>query len=137
MKNLVSLLILALMLAGCASDPVEKDTQAKQYSRVTEKEFADIERNDFGRSYLEPKSNPVQKKIAAPKPSVHSKRSEHLLEVTQNLDYYCMKHRKDGRFKSEERCTHFTKSILYTCEKHTKTNAKLTACVKKYLKKGP
>ena len=78
---------------------------------------------------LIPKSPPKTKKQAVV--------DERLIEINQNLAFYCMKHRKDARFgDSEERCMSFVNQALSDCQKTHKTpNAKLLNCIQTKLKR--
>lgn len=76
-----------------------------------------------------PKSQPKTKKSA--------QMDERLIEINQNLAFYCMKHRKDPRFgDSEERCMSFVNKSLEDCQKVHKTpDKKLLSCIQTKLKR--
>ena len=66
-----------------------------------------------------------------------SKASERLIEINQNLAFYCMKHRKDATFKNSEAvCMDFVNSVMEACQKqHASVNSKLLNCIQNGLKK--
>lgn len=77
---------------------------------------------------------------AAPKKQKTTKSAptdERLIEINQNLAFYCMKHRKDVRFQgSEERCMSFVNSALENCQRtHKVPNKKLLGCIQNKLKR--
>ncbi len=71
------------------------------------------------------------------KPKKSAPQDERLIEINQNLAFYCMKHRKDPRFgDSEERCMAFVNKSMKDCQKVHKTpNKKLLACIQTKLKR--
>nr|BDT28856.1 DUF3139 domain-containing protein [Bacteriovorax sp. HI3] len=76
-----------------------------------------------------PKSQPKTKKSAP--------MDERLIEINQNLAFYCMKHRKDARFgDSEEKCMAFVNQSLEDCQRVHKTpDKKLLSCIQTKLKR--
>ncbi len=83
----------------------------------------------------EPKTAPRAK--AAPAKSsekLSEKESEKMVELNQNLAFYCMKHRKENRFKNnEKKCMDYVAGILNQCQNNNSAHAKLLTCVKKRL----
>ncbi len=81
---------------------------------------------------LIPPSEPKKKK-----PSKVPQMDERLIEINQNLAFYCMKHRKDSRFgDSEEKCMDFVTQSLNDCQKIHKTpDKKLLGCIQTKLKR--
>lgn len=61
---------------------------------------------------------------------------EIMIEVEQNLTFFCMKHRKSSRFREENSCQLFTQEKLKECQDiHLETdNARLISCVKSRLR---
>lgn len=66
----------------------------------------------------------------------NSKTDERLIEINQNLAFYCMKHRKDPSFGgSEAKCMKFVNKTMNNCQKiHRIVNSKLLSCIQKKLK---
>jgi hypothetical protein len=66
-----------------------------------------------------------------------NKADERLIEINQNLAYYCMKHRKDPTFGGDElKCTNFVKKSMKQCQKnHHIVNSQLLNCIQAKLKK--
>lgn len=65
-----------------------------------------------------------------------SKADERLIEINQNLAFYCMKHRKDPAYGGdEEKCMKFVNKVMIACQKqHRIVNSKLLNCIQKRLK---
>ncbi|MBT7610302.1 MAG: hypothetical protein HN576_11135 [Bacteriovoracaceae bacterium] len=61
---------------------------------------------------------------------------EIMLEINQNLTYFCMKNRKSKRFKNQAECKLFTQEKLLECQdKHIEIdNARLIRCIKTRLR---
>ena len=154
MKYFLSLCL--ILFSACSSN--EEKTKTKKYSDDTNRAFEMIERG--GSYYL--KKAPVQSvpvpQISAPQASsipekrrkvqplispVESvkksspKTDERLIEINQNLAFYCMKHRKDPRYGGDEaRCMTFVNKTMSDCQKlHTNVNSKLLNCIQTKLKK--
>lgn len=67
---------------------------------------------------------------------LNAKNQERLQEINQNLAFFCMKHRNDHMFSSEENCLKFTKKVLNDCEKtHKIINTVMVNCIKDRLRK--
>jgi hypothetical protein len=126
--------------------PVETKEKTKIYSPETQKEFEKIEKGDTrnarsGNSKSKPKLPPKENpKETSPEVAYSGKLSlknqERLQEINQNLAFYCMKHRQDRAFSSEEKCLKFTKVVLKACEKkHVLINKVMVNCIKDRLKK--
>jgi hypothetical protein len=149
---LTSSLIL-LLLVSCASE--SHIEEKKVYSESTQREFEAIEVKDTSiKRRLEvasppivatPELQPTYPKISAPirenvefvpQGKLSAKNQERLQEINQNLAYFCMKHRNDSSFSSEEQCSQFTKAVLFECEKqHQIINTVMVNCIKTRLKK--
>ena len=160
------MILLALQfVVSCSSEPTSKNDEDnlfdKKYSTSTEKEFEAIEKGDSPRSSAQTKKSipakpsrelqeraprpPVKEAVKSPVKEVpeiiptgqlSSKNQERLQEINQNLAFYCMKHRKDDVFSSEENCLKFTKRVLNDCEKkHKLINTVMVNCIKERLKK--
>ena len=88
---------------------------------------------------LIPPTPPANKAPTKAKKSPHQNEriDERLIEINQNLAFYCMKHRKDPRFgDSEEKCMSFVTKSLEDCQKIHKTpNKKLLGCIQTKLKR--
>lgn len=79
-----------------------------------------------------PVTVPVEKKSAAT-----NRADERLIEINQNLAFFCMKHRKDPTFGGdEEKCMKFVNKTMENCQKqHKIVNSKLLNCIQSKLKK--
>jgi hypothetical protein len=66
-----------------------------------------------------------------------SKADERLIEINQNLAFYCMKHRKDPMFGGDDaKCMKFVNNVMSNCQKqHRIVNSKLLNCIQTKLKK--
>lgn len=66
-----------------------------------------------------------------------SKADERLIEINQNLAFYCMKHRKDPVYGGDEaKCMKFVNKVMSNCQKqHRIVNSKLLNCIQTKLKK--
>lgn len=62
---------------------------------------------------------------------------ERLIEINQNLAFYCMKHRKDSRYGGNETvCMKFVNKTMNECQKsHRIVNSKLLKCIQTNLRK--
>ncbi|MEA9356352.1 hypothetical protein SHI21_09070 [Bacteriovorax sp. PP10] len=65
-----------------------------------------------------------------------SKADERLIEINQNLAFYCMKHRKDPAYGGDEaKCMKFVNVVMAKCQKqHRIVNSKLLNCIQTKLK---
>jgi hypothetical protein len=165
MKQLTKFLYSALalgLLVSCSSETTKPDnTETKVYSSSTQKEFEAIEKGDIAPvpSYRRERPQrispnvvqPAQPQKELPKEKIpakiqnpelvangqlNAKNQERLQEINQNLAFFCMKHRKDANFGSEEQCLKFTKKVLNECEKkHKLINTVMVNCIKTHLKK--
>ena len=85
------------------------------------------------------RSNPQSEDLQAPiknPPSTTNKTDERLIEINQNLAFYCMKHRKRPAYGGDEsKCMNFVNSVMEKCQKqHRIVNSKLLNCIQKKLK---
>ena len=66
-----------------------------------------------------------------------SKADERLIEINQNLAFYCMKHRKSPAYGGNEaKCMKHVNAVMGHCQKqHRIVNSKLLNCIQKKLKK--
>ena len=71
------------------------------------------------------------------KTQFNSKTDERLIEINQNLAFYCMKHRKKLAYGGDEnKCMKYVNTIMDNCQKkHLIVNSKLLNCIQKKLKK--
>ncbi len=141
-------------IVSCSSESPKP--QAKTYSSSTMKEFEAIEKSDVpsaNRSIISPRpidlpstkiigrEAPIKAKKEEstkliPADKLSPKSQERLQEINQNLAFYCMKHRNDSAFSSEEKCLKFTQTVLNYCEKrHKIVNTVMVNCIKDKLKK--
>lgn len=153
------LLLLTAFLAGCSSTP-ETEPEEKTYSEETNRAFELIERG-YNAPPLKkaPAPNPAPQigeppssdavtsrttKKSFERPSIPTakagrsgKKSEKLIELNQNLAFYCMKHRNNPVFKNDEKkCMDHVNRVLADCQKRTPdVHAMLLSCVKKRLGK--
>ena len=85
------------------------------------------------KKYSRIKPNPIKKII----PSYPKRDPEEIMiEVNQNLTYFCMQKRKSRKFKIPEDCQVFAQEQLLECQtKHIEIdNARIVHCVKRRLK---
>ena len=77
--------------------------------------------------------------LPAPQKIVHTnaKVDERLIEINQNLAFYCMKHRKDAAYGGDEaKCMKYVARVQQKCQnKHRLVNSKLVSCIRNGLKK--
>lgn len=66
-----------------------------------------------------------------------SKADERLIEINQNLAFYCMKHRNSRAYRGDEdQCMKYVNTVMSNCQKqHRIVNSKLLNCIQKKLKK--
>ena len=83
----------------------------------------------------------IDEKIAQPTPALGntqstSKADERLIEINQNLAFYCMKNRKNPAYGGDEaRCMKHVDRVMNTCkQQHRIVNSKLLTCIQKKLK---
>lgn len=144
-------LLTLLFVVSCSSESPKPQT--KTYSSSTLKEFEAIEKSDVATPnktpYIPQGLTPVVKKVSVskevkkeestqliPANKLNPKSQERLQEINQNLAFYCMKHRKDSAFSSEENCLKYTQVVLNYCEKkHKIINTVMVNCIKDKLKK--
>ncbi|MFA6235832.1 MAG: hypothetical protein WC635_00785 [Bacteriovorax sp.] len=133
-----------LLAASCSTAEKTKAPAKKIYSSSTEREFRSIEMSELRNS--QPQAPiPQKEQTIAPVPKVINKpvetklsikNEERMQEINQNLAFYCMKHRKDPIFKTEEKCLSFTRKVLNNCEKkHQSANSVFLSCIKAGLQK--
>lgn len=153
-------LVLLFSLVSCSHEE-KAPVQEHAYSESTQREFEAIEKSDSTKSSRVPPAHdlhhlpgaqvqrktpelktpaPVQPPVEQPKltteSALSSRNQERLQEINQNLAFFCMKHRNDRAFSSEEQCLKFTKNVLKTCEKkHKLINTVMVNCIKDHLKK--
>ena len=93
---------------------------------------------------IDEKINYEEEKLApaelAPNPHVKrntSRTDERLIEINQNLAFYCMKNRNDPRFGGDEKkCMTFVNRTMTGCQKvHRIVNSKLLNCIQTKLRK--
>ena len=85
------------------------------------------------------RSNPKTEVIKPNLKTTHSsaKTDERLIEINQNLAFYCMKHRNNPAYGGDEaKCMEFVNTVMKNCQKqHRIVNSKLLNCIQKKLKK--
>lgn len=120
------------------SPPVERELPKEQPKDQSREEIVIDEKINFAETQLQntPEkpgpSVPVEKKSAAT-----SRADERLIEINQNLAFFCMKHRKDPTFGGDEaKCMKFVNKSMENCQKqHKIVNSKLLNCIQTKLKK--
>ena len=153
MKKTFLCTLLFLLISGCASEQKEEPAE-KVYSDETNRAFEMIERGYNAPPLRKAPTQMQAPQIAAPthsekprprknKPTVtpppaaasNGKMSDKLIELNQNLAFYCMKHRKNPTFNNDEKkCMDYVGKILNNCqETSAQVHSKLLACVKKKL----
>lgn len=67
----------------------------------------------------------------------NSRTDERLIEINQNLAFFCMKHRKNPIYGGNEaKCMKYVNFVMNDCQKkHRIVNSKLLNCIQKKLKK--
>ena len=93
---------------------------------------------------IDEKINFAETQIEAPRPAekkptpsnANSKADERLIEINQNLAFFCMKHRKNPAFGADEaKCMSFVNKTMSACQKvHKIVNSKLLNCIQTKLK---
>ncbi|MGZ3807682.1 MAG: hypothetical protein ACXVCE_06315 [Bacteriovorax sp.] len=162
---LVLTLILIAGCSTESTNTAQKKQTTKIYSASTQREFEEIEKTDVLHPSAAKQNRPAQKTTISPKEmnremskelpkkmpkeieaptspelvamsKLSTKNQERLQEINQNLAFYCMKHRKDPSFLSEEKCLAFTQKVLDSCEKkHKLIYTVMVNCIKQRLKK--
>lgn len=149
-------LYVVLLSTSCSMYKNKFNSNAKVYSISTENEFELIEKNDLYRETYNKTSAPSltlknppknivptpenpSKNVNAPTVSasnkLSSKNQERIIEINQNLAFYCMKHRNDPVYKSEDGCLKFTEKVLNRCQnEHQVVSAAMLSCIKTRLK---
>jgi hypothetical protein len=158
-RNSALVLLTAFLLGGCSTTE-EKKVEKKAYSAETNRAFEMIERG-----YNAPplraapvavtppqvqRQRPIVSKTIATTPVIETpnvvapvikttppkkRQSDKIIELNQNLAFYCMKHRKDPVFNNDEKkCMDHVERILTDCEKRSSNNdSKTLNCVKNRL----
>lgn len=163
MRYVIDAFFLAFCLTLISCSSTEEPAQERAYSEDTNKAFLEIERG--GSYYLKkPQPSTVPPQVMMP-PAKTSKEArigpravakkedglqvsqiksngnnqERLIEINQNLAFYCMKNRKSSVFGGDEKkCMNFVNTSLKKCQKlHKNINSKLLACLNGQLKRGP
>ncbi|NOT78553.1 MAG: hypothetical protein HOP07_06070 [Bacteriovoracaceae bacterium] len=146
MKKILKALILILCLIfiiSCSTSTEEDQTVKKQHSEETNRAFSMIENNGSYRRKVEPNkkqspiaSPPIVKKVTIKKRKIQLPESV-MIEINQNLAFYCMQHRKSKRFGgNEEKCMSYVNKTLEECQQKTESSHhKLLKCIKTGLKK--
>lgn len=111
---------------------VERPAQIQQREAPQEDIVIDEKIN-----YQEQQNHPSQQ---TPTPHVKrntTKADERLIEINQNLAFYCMKHRKDPRYGGDEaKCMNFVNKTMANCQKvHRIVNSKLLNCIQTKLRR--
>jgi hypothetical protein len=98
--------------------------------------FTIDEKINYSEEKLEPgaSSKPTDRVIDTPAPK---RVDERLIEINQNLAFYCMKHRKDPIYGGDEaKCLKFVTKVQKSCQnQHRIVNSKLLNCIRSGLKK--
>jgi hypothetical protein len=80
---------------------------------------------------------PIENEIEIPR--LTGSAQDRLIEINQNLAFYCMKHRKSKTFSGDEKkCMSYVSATLEKCQKsHKKIDSKLLGCLNKILMRKP
>lgn len=103
----------------------------------TREEIVIDEKINFAETHLEAQKEVPRPPEKRPSPSTaNSKADERLIEINQNLAFFCMKHRKNPTFKGDEaKCMSFVNKTMDACQKkHKIVNSKLLNCIQTKLK---
>lgn len=157
-QSFALVLLTAFFLGGCSTTE-EKVEKKKVYSAETNRAFEMIERGynapplraapvavtppqvqrqrPVERQVIEKPVDDTPNVVAESKKSTPPKKrqSDKIIELNQNLAFYCMKHRKDPVFNNDEKkCMDHVERILNDCERRSSNNdSKTLSCVKNRL----
>lgn len=141
--NALNLFLSLIFIISCSTSTEEDQTAKKQHSEETNRAFSMIENNGSYRRKVEPSkkqslipSPPLVKKVIIKKRKIQLPESV-MIEINQNLAFYCMQHRKSKRFGgNEEKCMSYVNKTLEECQqKSESSHHKLLKCIKTGLKK--
>lgn len=141
--NALNLFLSLIFIISCSTSTEEDQTAKKQHSEETNRAFSMIENNGSYRRKVEPSkkqslipSPPLVKKVTIKKRKIQLPESV-MIEINQNLAFYCMQHRKSKRFGgNEEKCMSYVNKTLEECQqKSESSHHKLLKCIKTGLKK--
>lgn len=151
-RFLFLVLVIASLAVSCSSTEEKSETKEKVYSEETNRAFEMIERGynpqpikkapvsinppQVSRPIVEAQNRETKKVVTKVKPvESKGKTSDKIIELNQNLAFYCMKHSKDPIFKNDEkRCMDHVERILESCQKRSSNNdSKTLSCVKNRL----
>lgn len=161
MKKIIKALnpfLCLIFFVSCSSSTEEDQSVKKQHSEETNRAFSMIENNGSYRRKVEPSkklsSHSPTPTLPTPPPVVVTKTPPSLkkvkkekrknqlpdsvmIEINQNLAFYCMQHRKSKRFGgNEEKCMSYVNKTLEKCQqKSESSHHKLLKCLKTGLKK--
>jgi len=129
-------------LVSCSTTNQKTNKKIKTQSSSTPAKYSEQLKPSLFIYNSTPDKTIVKPKLVTPKsfellPSnkLNKNTQEQLQEINQNLALYCIKHRSDSKFNSEENCFNFTKIIFNKCElKYKKINTALVNCIKKSTK---
>ena len=145
-------ILLITLFIGLTSCSTTEKKGPKTYSDQTNKSFEEIERDNALNRYKQLRwenwNNKKKRKVKTirPKKYTHKKRTkkkrtiptnpkEQMVEVDQNLKFFCMEKRKDSRFNAKGSCESFSNDILKKCEiKFSWNDRNLMKCVKSKLR---
>lgn len=139
----LNLFLCLIFIISCSTSTEEDQTAKKQHSEETNRAFSMIENNGSYRRKVEPSkkqssipSPPLVKKVTIKKRKNQLPESV-MIEINQNLAFYCMQHRKSKRFGgNEEKCMSYVNKTLEECQqKSESSHHKLLKCIKTGLKK--
>lgn len=149
----LNLFLCLIFIVSCSSSTEEDQSVKKQHSEETNRAFSMIENNGSYRRKVEPSKklsshSPTTPPVVVTKPPpslkkvTKEKRKNQLpesvmIEINQNLAFYCMQHRKSKRFGgNEEKCMSYVNKTLEKCQqKSESSHHKLLKCLKTGLKK--
>lgn len=114
--------------------PAPPPTPLAQESKVETTSEGNREEEIFT---IDEKINYQEKSSPPPKGVSSKKTDERLIEINQNLAFYCMKHRKNPAYGGDEaKCLKFVEKVQKNCQaKNPQVNSKLLNCIRSGLKK--
>lgn len=153
LKNIFQMALIMGLLFSCATKPKKTKTT---YSDSTNAEFMDLEKQQAIESYrlmrlrdmqnkkkrsskrryykrVKPKRRVVRKPPPPPKPKPLTQ--EKIMEINQNLAYFCMKNRKHPRYGNEDICKDHAQGKFEECKADYQKNPRINVvrCVKRKL----
>lgn len=112
--------------------PMEQETKVEAIKEKEDEIFTIDEKINY-----QEKSVPQERSMPQTKGTQSKKTDERLIEINQNLAFYCMKQRKNPAYGGDEaKCLKFVEKVQKNCQaKNPQVNSKLLNCIRSGLKK--